>query len=373
MTELDYLAAIRRSLVMLTIIALFGVAFFTRELLLPIILGILMALTLSPLARLMARVGIPSVVSAFLLVGATALAIAMTVYFSSATIAGWIGDSADIGRQLQSKLSVVFKSIDSLRQAAEDVGNIANAAPATGADTAVAVAAASDPAPMIAPVSLLSSAMNVAATTGATFLVAVVLAVFILASGDMFYIKLVQSFPTLTGKKRALTIVRDVERKVSRYLLSITVINAGLGVAVGLTLGIIGMDYAYIWGIAAFLLNYLPYLGGVIGSLLATVVAIVTFDSLSYALLVPLAYQILTGIEGQFITPWLVGQRLELNPVAMLLTVIVWAWLWGMPGALLAVPFLVVFKVICDNIDSLKVVGNFLAGEDAPHTEEAQT
>ncbi len=354
MTDLDYLAAIRRSLLLLSVILVFVVVYFTRELLLPILLGLLMALTLSPLARVMTRVGVPPVISAFALVGATTIAIVLAVYFSSATIAAWIGDSAAIGRELQAKLAVVFKSLDSVRQAAADVSNIAASDPAKSQGV------------VVAPTSLLGSAMNVAATTGATFAVAVVLAIFLLASGDMFYVKLVQSFPTLTGKKRALTIVRDIERQVSRYLLSITMINAGLGIAVGLVFELLGMDYAYIWGIAAFLLNFLPYLGGVIGSLLAGVVAIVTFDSLSFALLVPLSYQILTGVEGQLITPYLVGRRLEINPVAMFLTVVVWAWLWGMPGALLAVPFLVVFKVICDNIDNLSVVGNFLSVADMP-------
>ena len=330
------------------------VTYFTRELLLPIILGLLIALTLSPVSRLLARWGVPHAVSAFLLVGLTGIAIGMAVYFSSATVAAWFGDSKEIGRELQFKLSGVFRSLESVKQAADDVSAMTAAEP----DAAQEV--------VLQQPSLLGSAMSVAAAAGTTLVVSLVLAIFLLASGDLFYIKLVQSFPTLTGKKRALTIVRDIERKVSRYLLSITMINAGLGVAVGVTLGALGMDYAYIWGIAAFLLNYLPYLGGVIGSVLAGIVAIVTFDSLSYALLVPLSYQVLTGIEGQFVTPFLVGRRLAINPVAIFLTVVVWAWLWGLPGALLAVPFLVVFKVICDNIDSLSVVGNFLSGADVP-------
>ncbi len=352
MTEIDYLAAIRRNLLLLAVISVFVVTYFTRELLLPIILGLLIALTLSPLSRVMARLGVPHAVSAFLLVGLTGIAIGIAVYFSSATVASWLGDSKEIGRELQFKLSGVFRSLESVKQAAEDVTAIAAADPAVAQEV------------ILQQPSLLASAMSVAATAGTTFIVALVLAIFLLASGDMFYVKLVQSFPTLTGKKRALTIVRDIERQVSRYLLSITVINAGLGVAVGVTLGALGMEYAYIWGIAAFLLNYLPYLGGVIGTALAGVVAIVTFDSLAYAMLVPLSYQVLTGVEGQFITPFLVGRRLAINPVAIFLTVVVWAWLWGLPGALLAVPFLVTFKVICDNIDSLAVVANFLSVAD---------
>ena len=147
---------------------------------------------------------------------------------------------------------------------------------------------------------------------------------------------------------------------MSRYLLTITVINAGLGISVGLYLFALGMPVPYVWGMAAFLLNFLPYIGGVIGAVLVGAYAIATFDSLGYAILAPIGYQILTGIEGQFITPYLVGRRLELNTVAVFLTVVFWGWLWGIAGALVAVPFLVVFKVICENVTALNMIGNFL-------------
>ena len=110
--------------------------------------------------------------------------------------------------------------------------------------------------------------MNTGARIGGTVAVALVLALFLLASGDLFYLKLVQSFQTFTGKKRALKAVYDVERRVSRYLLTITIINAGLGVSVGLYLFALGLPVPYVWGLAAFLLNFLPYIGGVIGAVL---------------------------------------------------------------------------------------------------------
>ena len=202
--------------------------------------------------------------------------------------------------------------------------------------------------------------MTAGARIGGTVAVALVLALFLLASGDMFYLKLVQSFQTFTGKKRALKAVYDVERRVSRYLLTITIINAGLGISVGLYLFALGLPVPYVWGLAAFLLNFLPYIGGVIGAVLVGAYAIASFDSLGYAILAPIGYQILTGVEGQFITPYLVGRRLELNTVAVFLTVVFWGWLWGIAGALVAVPFLVVFKVICENVTALNMIGHFL-------------
>jgi predicted PurR-regulated permease PerM len=209
--------------------------------------------------------------------------------------------------------------------------------------------------------------MSVLRTIGSTLAVALVLASFLLASGDLFYLKLVQSFPTMSGKKRALTMVYDIERRVSHYLLTIALINAGLGIGIGSVLTLLGMPYAYIWGIAAFLLNFLPYLGAITGVVLVAGLSIITFDSFSYALLAPAAYLTLTTIEGNFVTPTLLGRKLELNTVAVFLTVVLWGWLWGIAGALVAVPFLVVFKVVADNVDGMGIVSNFLGAADEVH------
>jgi len=211
---------------------------------------------------------------------------------------------------------------------------------------------------------LLASAFDTLTRIGATFAVTLILALFLLSSGALFYRKLLQAFPTMTGKKRALGTVYDIERRVSRYLLTITMINAGLGLCIGVFLTALGLPNGYVWGVVAFLLNFLPYLGGLIGTVLVAGFAIVTFDSLPYALLAPVGYQLIAGIEGQFITPWLVGRRLAMNTVAVFLTVVLWGWLWGIPGALVAVPVLVVFKVICENVEPLKTIGIFLSGEE---------
>ena len=124
------------------------------------------------------------------------------------------------------------------------------------------------------------------------------------------------------------------------------------------------MPQPVVWGILAFALNFLPYVGALVGVVVVAAVSIVNFDSLSYGLIAPAAYLAATAIEGQFVTPMVVGRRLELNTVSVFVTVVFWAWLWGIPGALMAVPFLVCFKVLCDNVDQLQVVGNFLAASE---------
>tara|TARA_R110002051_G_scaffold1008_1_gene4871 strand:- start:4196 stop:5320 length:1125 start_codon:yes stop_codon:yes gene_type:complete len=344
---------IRRSLAILTTIAVLAAFYFAKDLIMPVLIGALLALTLSPVSRFLVRLGLPHFVSAILLVLVTAVSVATIMVFSAATVNSWVSDAPELGRELRDKLSGVSDTIEVVRDASKEVEDIASDANGAGAQEVI-----------IRQPSLLDNALSTVTSLAGTFAVALVLATFLLASGDMFYIKIVQSFKSMSGKKRALTAVYDIERKVSRYLFTITLINAGLGVAIALTVGALGLEYAYIWGIAAFLLNFVPYLGGIIGSLLIGAYSIVYFDSLSYALLVPISYQALTGIEGQVITPMLVGKRLEVNAVAVFLTVVLWGWLWGIPGALVAVPFLVVFKVICENFEDLENFANFLGTSD---------
>ncbi|WP_370400447.1 AI-2E family transporter [Sulfitobacter sp. JB4-11] len=338
----------------MAIISLFVVAYFARDLLLPILLGFLLALTLSPLNRSLQRVGLPAGFSATILIILSAIAVLATVFFAGETARSWSNDAPSIARELQQKLRGVSETIDAVQEASDEVEEMTGA-PEKGPEEVV-----------VQQPGLLNTAVTVAASTVTSIAVALILALFLLASGDLFYVKLVQAFPTMRGKKRALATVYGIERRVSAYLLTITLINAGLGVCVAGALWLLGLEYAYVWGIAAFLLNFLPILGAIIGVAMVAVHAIIYFDTLSYAILAPIAYQILTSVEAQFITPYLVGKRMELNVVAVFLTVVLWGWLWGIAGTLVAVPFLLVFKVICENFDNLKVIGNFLGTEDEP-------
>lgn len=348
----DDLKALRRGVTTLTVIAVFVVAYFARDLILPVLLGFLIALTLSPVNRYLQKYSIPPAVSATGLVLLTALGIAAILFFAGETARSWSDDAPRIARILQLKLSGVADAIEAVQSASTQVEELTGAAE-TGPQAVV-----------VQQPGLLNTAVTVAASTATSIGVALILALFLLASGDLFYVKLVQAFPTMREKKRALATVYGIERRVSGYLLTITLINAGLGVVVTFVLWMLGLEYAYIWGIAAFLLNYLPILGGIAGTVLVGTHAIIYFDSLSYALLAPVLYQILTSFEAQFVTPYLVGKRMELNIVSVFLTVVLWGWLWGISGVLVAVPFLLVFKVVCENVPSLTTVGNFLGEAD---------
>jgi predicted PurR-regulated permease PerM len=348
----DDIRSLRNSAMVIATIGVFVTVYFARDLMLPVLLGFLLTLTLSPVNRSLQRAGLPTGVTAGLLILAASTVVVAIFYFAGETVSSWTGDIPVMMDELRDKLRSVTDTLEKVKSASDEVEAIGT----DSVDKPQAV--------IVEQPGLMNSAFTVAASTITTAIVALTLAFFLLASGDMFYVKLVRAFDTMTGKKRALNTVYDIERRVSHYLLTITIINAGLGVVVGLAMWLIGLEYAYVWGIAAFLLNYLPILGGVIGSVLIGAYSILSFDSLSYAFVAPVVYQALSSAEAQFVTPYLVSRRLELNTVAVFLTVVLWGWLWGIAGALVAVPFLLVFKIICDNVDDLKTIGNFLGGAD---------
>jgi predicted PurR-regulated permease PerM len=209
------------------------------------------------------------------------------------------------------------------------------------------------------------------ASAGGALGAALILAVFMLASGDFYHRRIVEAMPRLRDKKQALTIIRDVERQISRYLGAIFLINAALGVAVGVAMWLLGVPLAVVWGLLAFLLNFIPFVGNVLNLVLVAAVSLVTFDTLWDAALPPLVLAGLMLLESNVLTPILIGRRLELNTVSQLVMVAFWTWLWGVPGAILAVPFLVVVKAVCDNVESLQTLGSFLSGDPSTHPHEA--
>jgi predicted PurR-regulated permease PerM len=360
--RLRELRMIRRLMLGSFLLALFTATYFARDVLLPIVLAILLTLTLRPVVRGMQRIGITPGISAVLVMLAIGLGFAVAGYFLSGPIGDMAARAPQIGTEVQQKLAGLMDRLASIQEVGQQVTEMTDAAGATGEGEKVEVVVdQSGPIP---------AAVGSVASITSSLVAAMILTLFLLASGDFYHRRIVEASPKLHDKKRALTIVRDVEKQISRYLGAITMINAGLGLAIGIALWIIGLPMPHVWGTLAFLLNFMPFIGAIIGTVSVGAFALVSFDSVPYALLAPLAYFTLTTIEGNFVTPMLVGRRLELNIVSVFVTVAFWIWLWGVPGAVLAVPFLVVVKAICDHVPSLKAFGSFLSGDPAMKTED---
>jgi predicted PurR-regulated permease PerM len=187
-----------------------------------------------------------------------------------------------------------------------------------------------------------------------------VLLYFFLATGDHLMRKLVRVVPSFENKRNVIGIVHDVQHSISTFLFTITVVNLCLGTLVAFGVYSVGMSNALLWGVLAALLNFIPYFGPFTGVVILAIAGLLTFDSVGRGLLPPLIYLGLHAIESNFVTPMVLGRRLTLNPVVIFLSLMFWMWLWGIPGALLAVPLLMTLKILCDHFKPLAPVGELL-------------
>ncbi len=331
---------------------------FGREFLLPVTLAFFIALAFRPAVRRLSRRGVPAWLATSVFMAAVILSVAGFVYAVSGPVAGWIADAPSYAKSFSEKLRDLRASFESVTNLTDRI----QAAADTAAAAPVKEVVVSDNSPML---TFLAQGTGYSADVVTTVVLTLVIAAFMMASGDLFYEKIVRVLPTLTDKKRALRIVFDVEKEVSSYLLVVTAINAGLGIAVAASFYFLGMPMAYLWGLLAFLFNYIPYVGAIAGVALSGFMAVAVFDTLTYALVIPLTYAAINGVENQFITPVFLGRRLQLNAVAILLALTFWTWEWGIAGTMLAVPILVTIKVFCDHLDGLEGVGEFLSDGQA--------
>lgn len=190
--------------------------------------------------------------------------------------------------------------------------------------------------------------------------VTLVLLFFLLAFGETLLLRLSKVLPDADPGRRAIAVAGQIERTISTYLFSITIINAGLGAAVGGAMWLLGQPNPLFWGVMAALLNFIPYFGPLTGCLALVLAALMDAETGWHILLPALVYLGLHGIESNFITPAILGRRLTLNPLLVFVALVFWGWLWGVAGALMAVPILMTFKIVCDHVPPLAPVGELL-------------
>ncbi len=184
---------------------------------------------------------------------------------------------------------------------------------------------------------------------------------FLMVSGDSYRLKLIKlAGPTLSKKKITLQALNQINQQIQRYMLVQLFTSLLVGVGTWLCFLAIGMENAAVWGIAAGILDLIPFVGNVIMTSASVLVAFMQFGTLDMALLVGGVSLVLHGLEAFLLTPWLTSRANKMNPVAIFVGVFAWGWLWGVWGLLLGVPILVVIKAICDRVDDLNPVGEFL-------------
>jgi predicted PurR-regulated permease PerM len=346
----DILLSIKRLLLGILLLLLAAALYFGKLISMPIVLGLLIAFTLSPVTRWLKRFGMPYAIAGPLVIIIVAGSIGTGGYLLSDTLSSTLDRVPQIIANLKAKLVTLKSSVDFLSQMRSDVESL------TGEVGSAEVA--------IAQPGILSAAASSAASGLTAFALAALFALILLSSGTLVDEKLVSSAPLLEDKKKTVRILRDVENQVSRYLLTITLINVSLGLVIGTLLSLHGTQNAILWGAIAAVLNFLPYIGAIVGAGFLAIVSLGEQTSIAAALIPPLIYYACSAIEGNLITPLIVGRNLSLNVIAVFVSIVVWSWLWGFAGALMAVPILVVIKVVSDHVDSWKSLGHFLSARD---------
>jgi predicted PurR-regulated permease PerM len=331
---------------------------YSREFLMPVVLAFLLALVFTPVRRFLNRRGVPSWVSAALVVGALLAAVVAGGYLLSGPVSDWVTRAPSIFGELQAKVRGLTATV---AQVSNQVDKMTNGA---GGNSQQA------PEVVVKQTGVAASVAWLAPLFVAQIVFVLVLLFFLLSSGDMIYEKIVHVLPTLSDKKRAIRIARDIEQKLSTYLFTITMINIGLGTAVGILMWAIGMPNPLLFGVAAFALNYIPYAGPATGIVFSTVVGLISGDGLTMGVLAGGGYLLIATIEGQLITPYFVGRQLRLNTVIVFLSIALWAWLWSVVGMIVATPLLVAIRTFCEYIPSLEPLGTFLSarGEEQEDT-----
>src|SRR6202048_5150879 len=334
----------------LFVLALLATAYVASEIVLPLVFAVVLKLLLQPAFRILERLLFPRMLAALLLI----IALFGTIVGLGAAISGpagtWAAKLPEGIPRLQERLSFMREPINTLQrflQQVEDFGG-------TGAPQN-ATASARGPTLLT---NLFTGTRNVASGLFTT----VLFLFFLLVSGDIFQYRLVEILPRFSSKRQVVEISQQIESDISAYLVTITIMNAAVGIAMTLAMWLTEVGDPILWGTVAFLLNYVPILGTALGVLIFLLAGLLTIDTLWQALLPAGLYVGLHLIEGQTLTPMLLARRFTLNPVLVVISLVFWFWMWGIPGAILSVPMLAIAKIICDRVRPLTAFGHFLEG-----------
>lgn len=330
--------------------------YFARDFFLPVTLAFVLSFLLAPAVRWMTRLHVPQLIGAGMIIAGLLSLCVYGVYRLSEPAQEWLQKTPTSFDTVRRKLRVLLEPVQKAQQTTGQIEKMTDLANKEQNVTTVKIKK-----PSLGEF-FFAGTRNFLIAAGVT----IVLLYFLLASGDLFLLKLVKVLPTLQDKKRAVEICRQIEQNISTYLWTVTLVNAGLGLTLAMAMHLLGMPNPGLWGVMAAIFNYVPYLGSTTGIISLGLASALTFDDPIKILLPPATYFLLAVVEGNFIMPMALGRSLALNPVIIFIWLIFWGWVWGVVGAVLAVPLLAILKIICDHFKALSALSEFLGKESRP-------
>jgi predicted PurR-regulated permease PerM len=329
-------------------LACMAALYVAAEIVLPLILAIVLKLLLQPFVRLLERIHIPRAAGAILSVLLVLLAFGGMISMLAGPAAAWAGKLPDAIPKLRDSLGFLHEPIEAAQRMIKQIPGFSGEA------------GASPQGPAMKPSSLVSALLTGSASVTSGLFTTLLILFYMLVSGETFLRRMVEILPSFKNKRQAVELSQHIERDVSAYLITVTCINALVGLATGCEMWLCGVANPVLWGAVAFVLNFVPILGAMVGMAVFLMASVVSLGVSWWALLPVGLYFAIHIIEGEFATPMLLARRFTINPVAVILALIFWGWMWGVAGAILAVPLLAITKIVCDDLRPLRAFGHLL-------------
>jgi predicted PurR-regulated permease PerM len=323
------------ALVALLVICIVAVLYAAKAFFLPVVMAFVVGTMLSPAAGYLERHRIPRSVAAVLIVSAAGALVAFIVGLISSPLMEWSTHLPELGSRLKDKLHVFDRPLALWQELQSMLG---------GSD---AFAAAPFQMPKF---DWVQPTIEFLSPTFTEFLLFFATLVLFIASWRDLRRALIMTFPDHASRLRTLRILNTIEEHLGGYLLTVTMINLGVGAATGIICAITGMPNPAGLGALAATLNFFPIIGPVAMFVILMVVGVIAFSTLSAGLIAPLAFVGIAFLEGHFVTPTIIGRRLELNALAVFIALAFWTWLWGPMGGFLSSPLLIVALILKDHL-----------------------
>lgn len=356
------LARISQALGILATLGIVAALYFARAFFIPLIIGILASYTLHPLVDWLRSLRIPQPLAAALVIAVLGAALTWTAFTVTDDVAALIEKLPEAARKIRLHVSPENSSGPTPLQNVQAAARELETAAATAAGEKPAarpVAVVQPPSTWLHDYILAQSALL--AAVAAKMPIVLLLIFFLLASGDHFRRKLVQfAGPTLSQKKDVVAILEQTEAQIQRYMLAMLVSNVLVAICTWLAFEALGIEHAGVWGIAAGVLHFIPYVGPTLIAAASSIAAFLQFGSLLPALVAGGTSAVIAGAIGMVFMTWLHSRFARVNVAVLFIALLFFGWLWGVWGLLLGAPLAAITKVVCDRIEFLKPFGELL-------------